>query len=421
MTRTLNVFIDKTLVGELTDNNNIWSFEYSPSWIISPKSFSISPNIPLKSGKQTDGSSSRPIQWYFDNLLPEEKARELLAKDINEPVEDVFALLTKAGAESAGAITLLPPDTPIPEGELFALTKAEMNKRIKSLPKTSLNRSERKRMSLAGAQHKMLVVMHNGDLYEPSGSMPSTHILKPSHSDPETYYQSPINEWFVMTLADACGLNVPPVDIVYFPEPAYLIERFDRKGGHTQQERLHVLDGCQLLNFPHLTKYRNNTVESLVDIVNETRTKARTLIDIYRWACFNALVGNGDAHLKNLSFFINDKGITMTPHYDLLSTAIYEDTGKHLNHQLAQEMDGAKILADLTRENVLNFAAALGIREKLAASTLDSLIKAIVPISASMLAAAENELSIGEVRALREIHYNCITEMSDKLKWLPDT
>ncbi|MFT5715935.1 MAG: serine/threonine-protein kinase HipA [Oleiphilaceae bacterium] len=415
MTRTLNVFIDKTLVGKLTDDNNIWSFEYASTWLTSAKSFPISPSIPLNTGKQTDGSSSRPIQWFFDNLLPEEKARELLAKDIKEPVEDVFALLTKAGAESAGAITLLPPDTPIPEGDIHPLTKEEVNKRIELLPKTSLNRGERKRMSLAGAQHKMLVVLHEGELYEPSGNMPSTHILKPCHSDPEMYYQTPINEWFVMKLADKCGLNVPPVDIVYFPEPAYIIERFDRKGHHPHQKRLHMLDGCQLLNYPHLTKYRNNNVESLVSIVNKTRTKAKTLLEIYRWACFNAMVGNGDAHLKNLSFFISKDHITMTPHYDLLSTAIYEGIGKHLEHELAQEMGGVKILADLKRAHVLTFGMALGLREKLAESTLDDVIKKIVPHSTSMMMKAQKERNLGEVRTIREIHYNCIIEMSGRL------
>ena len=140
MRRTLNVFIDKILVGELSEENNIWSFEYISTWVHDLASYPISPSIPLITGKQIDGSSTRPIQWYFDNLLPEEKARELLAKDIKEPVEDVFALLTKAGAESAGAMTLLPPDTPITEGEIFTLTEEEMNQRIKSLPMTSLNR-----------------------------------------------------------------------------------------------------------------------------------------------------------------------------------------------------------------------------------------------------------------------------------------
>jgi serine/threonine-protein kinase HipA len=416
MRRTLNVFIDKTLVGELSEENNIWSFEYISTWVHDLASYPISPSIPLITGKQTDGSSTRPIQWYFDNLLPEEKARELLAKDIKEPVEDVFALLTKAGAESAGAITLLPPDTPIPEGQVFTLTEEEMNKRIKSLPKTSLNRGERKRMSLAGAQHKMLVVIHAAQLYEPSGNMPSTHILKPAHSDPQMYYQTPINEWFVMTLAGECGLDVPPVDIKYFPEPAYIIERFDRKGKHPLQQRLHVLDGCQLLNYPHSTKYHNNNAASLVSLVNKTRTKAKTLLEIFRWTCFNAIVGNGDAHLKNLSFFIRKDYISMTPHYDLLSTAIYEDTGKHLNHALSQEMGGAKILAELKREYVLEFAAELGIKQKLAASTLDRLIDKIVPSSTSMLKMAEGELTHGEVRTLSEILYNCIIEMSDKLR-----
>ena len=78
-------------------------------------------------------------------------------------------------------------------------------------------------------------------------------------------------------------------------------------------------------------------------------------------------------------------------------------------------MDGAKTLAELTRAHVLNFAAALGIRKKLAASTLDSLITAIVPSSASLLKTAEQKRSLGEVRVLREIHHNCILEMSDKL------
>jgi serine/threonine-protein kinase HipA len=367
-------------------------------------------------GKQTDGSSTRPIQWYFDNLLPEEKARELLAKDVKEPVEDVFALLTKAGAESAGAITLLPQNTIIPNGDIHTLTKVEMNRRIKMLPKTSLNRGERKRMSLAGAQHKMLVVLHEGNLYEPSGNMPSTHILKPAHSSPEVYYQTPINEWFVMTLAGQCGLNVPSVNIEYFPEPAYIVQRFDRNGTYPGQQRLHMLDGCQLLNIPHSTKYNNNNAGNLVKLINKTRTRAKTLIEIFRWACFNSIVGNGDAHLKNLSFFIRKDYISMTPHYDLLSTAIYEDTGKHLNHALSQEMGGAKILAELKREYVLEFAAELGIKQKLAASTLDRLIDKIVPSSTSMLKMAEGELTHGEVRTLSEIHYNCIIEMSDKLR-----
>ena len=79
-------------------------------------------------------------------------------------------------------------------------------------------------------------------------------------------------------------------------------------------------------------------------------------------------------------------------------------------------MGDAKILADLKREHVIAFASELGIREKLAAATLDKMIEKIVPHSTSILKVAEETRSHGEVRTLREIHYNCVLEMSDKLR-----
>ncbi|SFG25413.1 HipA N-terminal domain-containing protein [Neptunomonas qingdaonensis] len=53
---------------------------------------------------------TRPVQWFFDNLLPEEGARELLASGAKIDKADAFGLLETFGAESAGAMTLLPPN-----------------------------------------------------------------------------------------------------------------------------------------------------------------------------------------------------------------------------------------------------------------------------------------------------------------------
>ncbi|HEY5581034.1 MAG TPA: hypothetical protein VIK56_07710 [Rhodoferax sp.] len=41
-----------------------------------------------------------------------------------------------------------------------------------------------KRMSLAGAQHKMIVVRGGNELFEPLPGTPSTHILKPNSLSP---------------------------------------------------------------------------------------------------------------------------------------------------------------------------------------------------------------------------------------------
>ena len=65
-------------------------------------------------------------------------------------------------------------------------------------------------MSLAGAQHKLAIVVKDGELFEPAGATPSTHILKPNHPDVE-YCHSVLNEWFVMRLANRLGLDVPDV------------------------------------------------------------------------------------------------------------------------------------------------------------------------------------------------------------------
>lgn len=420
MNRALDVYADDTFVGKLTDESNIWGFEYAPAWLASENRHPLSPHIPLREGKHIDGATYRPVQWFFDNLLPEEKARDLLAKNVRVPIEDAFGLLKVAGAESAGAITLLPEGEPLTRGEVHSLTYEEVNERIKNLPKAPLNRAERKRMSVAGAQHKMLVIYRDGEILEPSGFFPSTHILKPEHSSPDVYYHTVRNEWFVMKLAKLCGLDVPSVDIRYLPEPVYLIERFDRVGLYPDQHRCHVLDGCQLLNLAPNMKYLNSTAENLNQLAQLSRMKAKTTLDIFRWALFNALVGNGDAHLKNLSFFIKDSDVVMTPHYDLLSTAIYELPHKHMDHELSQPMGKAQFLGELSEANIMEFAEELHVPASLAAVQVRKMTKAIEQNASRLINFVKNEEKhsgkAGEERMVNEIFHNCIKETIANLK-----
>ncbi|WP_228612576.1 HipA N-terminal domain-containing protein [Alkalimonas sp.] len=98
MSRKLDVFVDTILVGQLTEENNIWAFQYHADWLASEESYALSPAIPLSTSRLIDGASIRPVQWFFDNLLPEEAARTLLAKDTRLPVSDAFGLLEAAGA-----------------------------------------------------------------------------------------------------------------------------------------------------------------------------------------------------------------------------------------------------------------------------------------------------------------------------------
>ena len=94
------------------------------------------------------------VEHYFDNLLPEEGQRQLIARAAHTSVADAFGLLTQFGAESAGSITLLPPDQQPTPGELRALPDEVLSQRIRDMPRVPLAEQAAKRMSLAGAQHK---------------------------------------------------------------------------------------------------------------------------------------------------------------------------------------------------------------------------------------------------------------------------
>ncbi|NQY38000.1 MAG: HipA domain-containing protein [Alteromonadaceae bacterium] len=418
--RQLNIYINQLKVGKLFEESDIWSFQYQQRWLSFKDNYPICPQIPLQKDKQIDGSTKRYIQWFFDNLLPEEGARTLLARDIKADEADSFGILAITGAESAGAITLTTQDSDDIAGTALKLSFEELNSRILGLPDIPLNNKESKRMSIAGAQHKMLIIKSGEEFLEPVGATPSSHILKPEHSKPELYWQTVRNEWFVMNLAREVGLNVPHTQVCYFPQAAYIIERFDRKSSFPEQLRVHALDGCQLLGLSRSVKYIQSDIEQLNTFSENMRGKGTAKLAILNWAIFNAIVGNTDAHLKNLSCLVTPNGLMLSPMYDLLSTAIYDDEGRHLYAKLSQSMGNAKLLGELTRDDVLTFGEGLGLNKAITERQLNKMLS-IIEVKADEIilhveGLQEIEGKAGELRMLREIRYKMISEMVIRLK-----
>lgn len=389
--RVLNIFVNDRLVGQLRALDDIWSFEYTASWCQDPNAFSLSPGLPMATRAHTDGATIRPVQWYFDNLLPEELLREVLAKEAKVDQSDAFALLAYFGAESAGSLVLRTPDAPEAPQGLKPLALAELQRRISKLAHSSLSKEAPKRMSLAGAQHKMVVVRQGDALLEPLPGTPSTHILKPNTLSAD-YPSSVMNEFFTMRLANAVGLTVPAVDRLYVPAPVYLIERFDRvrAPGDAATQRIHIIDTCQLLNKSRAFKYQQANLQTLAEAIQMCRQKAAARIQLYRWLIFNVLVGNGDNHLKNISFEVSHEGLSLAPFYDLLCTAVYA-TRAYAQHtptwprvELALSMEGANHFDDITRDKLLKAGERLGLKADTVARELESMEKKL-PVAADAL------------------------------------
>ena len=360
------------------------------------------------------------MQWFFDNLLPEEGARELIANDAHINKADAFGLLEHFGAESAGALTLLSEDEPSNQkGERY-LTNKTLSERIRQLPHIPLATGTSKRMSMAGAQHKLPIVFRNNELYEPIGATPSTHILKPDHSDPERYPHSAANEWFTMQLAKRVGLNVPECYLIYVPEPVYIVTRFDRTETDGELLRQHMLDGCQLLSLANTFKYDQCNFETLERLVAFSRTKAATRQRLFQWFIFNLLVGNTDDHLKNLSFYASKQGFNLTPHYDLISTAVYATENQWGNEKLVWSIGKARYLNQVTPEDIQSLAETLKLSLRYQQRTLQNMITGITTHADALIKEVLQQEKTGpgregELQLLRKIRFGVIEDMIRQL------
>lgn len=431
--RSLRASVNQMEVGTLQEVAGLWSFQYGAGWLGNPRGFALSPHLPLTAETLLDGASKRPVQWYFDNLLPEEGQRILLAGDANMDAADAFGLLAWYGAESAGSVTLLPPEAaPHMAEPLRPLPDDALEARIRQLPKAPLTHAAIKRMSLAGAQHKLAVVLQDDALFEPAGATPSTHILKPDHPD-EDYPHSVINEWFVMRLAKRLGLDVPEVHRRYVPSPVYLIDRFDRIPDGQSWQRRHVIDACQLLGLDRSFKYSQGSMENLAALANACRSPAVARARLFGWLVFNVVVGNSDAHLKNLSFLVSHEGVQLAPFYDLLSVATYDSTafdkkGWPAQTQLAWPILGVRHFSDINRGLLLEAGASLNLAKGTALRMLENLRSRAVQAAQALyaeieaenanIASARPELSVtmaGESRCLRVILHTVLKEMTKQI------
>jgi len=436
--RQLQVSINGQLVGHLRENNDLWAFEYTNDWASSSTAFNLSPTLTRQSLMHVDGASDRPVQWYFDNLLPEEALRTVLAKEAGLSAEDAFGLLAYFGGESAGSLVLLDPQKPLVEVHgLQPLSYEQLSQRIRNLPRVSLTHASPKKMSLAGAQHKMVVVLKNDELFEPLSATASTHILKPNHQDND-YSGSVMNEYFVMHLAAAVGLEVPEVRRLYVPEPVYLVKRFDRVATENDEaQRRHVIDACQLLNKARNFKYSAAHLDTLAQAIALCRSKVSARLQFYRWIVFNLLIGNGDNHLKNISFLVDISGINVAPAYDLLSTAVYEtqalanENARWPHTGLAFLLGDARTFSQVSRAHVLDAGRALGLSIATATREIDSLIRSIATEADKLLdeiegnreelmanspdPAATRMYQASEMRILRAIRHVVLADMMRQL------
>lgn len=340
----------------------------------------ISLSLPVRE-EPFSPADSRP---FFEALLPEGALREQIAQELRLAPSDGYGLLERLGRDCAGALQIVPVDAPPVAPAIRWLDARQLDELVEQLPRHPLGiraGDRRLRLSLAGVQRKAVLARDDaGRFGEPLDGMPSTHILKPDPLDPELPGLA-VNECYCMRLADRCGMLAAPVDLIEAAErPCLVVERFDRDRSTWPPTRVHQEDLCQALGLTPDVKYQHvdwqlPSYRALADLLD--RHSPRPGVDrlfAARAAVFHFLVGNADAHAKNVSLLHGPEGVRLAPLYDVVATAAYPHLGTDLALAIGEELDPARIgvaqWSDLARDFGLHPGAFAQARNALAERAL---------------------------------------------------
>jgi len=327
----LNIYFNTQKIGVLYFNSNTQEFklEYLDQW--KKKGFPLSPILGFD-----NNFTSHDIRNYIENLFPEGDGLEQLVSLFKISKSNKYALLEAIGKDTSGALSFVRDE--ISKKSIFReISYEELSQRIKQRHEISIVIwDEKPRLSVAGVQEKLPVCKINGKYGLGDGTLSSTHILKFDNGNDNLV----LNEYISLYLAKIAKLTIPNVEIIDFDGELVLeVERFDRiirDDNHV--DKVHVIDSCQALGVPPSFKYERNfgNQRDVKDVRQGVSLKKLNMLSkkygqipiimkmkIIDWTIINLILGNSDAHGKNISFFMNKNGLELTPFYDIVNISLY--------------------------------------------------------------------------------------------------
>lgn len=327
--------------------------------------------LPVGAQRYTQGVA-RP---FLDGLLPEGEPRKSIARDLGLRADDTYGLIEALGRDCAGAVVIQPLEDPPPRTPTTTtaerLSLKELEALVKDLRSAPLGAGGRVRVSLAGVQEKLLLTrMPDGSWGRPVDGTPSTHILKPEIA---AYPHTVENEALCMRIAKHLGLDVATVETTEITgRKLIVVERYDRAvRADGPVERIHQEDFCQATGTPPGTKYEEDGGPSLRRVASILQSVAApdSLERLAQAITLNVVLGNGDAHAKNLSLLHRASGgLTLTPLYDLMCTLHYGDD------RLAMYVDSVQRTDRVTAQRIVNEIVRWGMSAIVAAEVVGDLL-----------------------------------------------
>lgn len=329
---------------------------------------------------------------FFQHIGPEGWLRQEQARGAHIQGDDDLGLLLRYGEDCIGAVGVRPLERQAP-GEDVAEAGPSPGRTV------------------SGVQKKLLVVK-KGSAYAPAGSDgPAPYIAKFNSESILTLVRNENRslQWTSAVLGKGevtkFGLGQVGEDV------ALVVTRFDRE---PNGDKLRLEDLAQILEKPRGNDYNGkyqSSYEAVAGVIQ--KHSARPIIDLQRYyerLIAFALIGNCDAHLKNFSLLEKPEGLRLSPTYDVLNTAVYED----FERVFGLEIDGRRRnLDDLDGPLFRRFGQSIGLKDAAIEQTFEKL-KRQVTKAAIHIKPPEGESPDGFVSRFAEIVSNqCLRILGD--------
>ena len=335
-TQDLYVFLHGARIGRLVRlRRGAVHLYYEPGR--SPLDTPLSLSLPAGYRERHDVSD------WVDGILPENpRTRARMARELGAASTAPYDLLcTRAGLECAGAVQFsVRPVLDDPQAEtLMKLTDADIAHHLRLITQDAVDDPSEGlgvlRLSLPGAQPKMALRLTGDGWHLPTGSLATTHILKPQrgHLTERLRDSIAVNEHLCQAAAATLGLNAARTSLELFEDEVCLVaERFDREMSRDDVRRVHFEDMCAALGVPTAQKYQQDGGPGPEDVVALLRQENRAdTSGFFLSVFFNSLIGNTDGHAKNYGLLLDGSRPRLAPLYDLNSLAPYMHPGQDLS------------------------------------------------------------------------------------------
>ncbi len=290
----------------------------------------ISCSLPVRPRKQSATA-------FLNGLLPEGQARNALAAQRDLPASDTYGLLAACGRDVAGALVFTRPDTPPADRQPQVVaydTFDQLSADVTALPDQPLGSHDDSELSLAGMQDKLLLVATDSQTGwgRPAGGLPSTHILKP---DPALHPGVVVREAEALRLAADVGLTtIDPQLLDLDGRTCLIVDRYDRITDDGAVRRIHQEDLLQAVGLDPSSRHGRIKYQEhggpgfrgaallLLDRAVDPDAELDLLVGVL---VFTVLIGNSDAHAKNLSLLLDPPGtLRLAPVYDTVPTMLFD-------------------------------------------------------------------------------------------------